>query len=124
MKELSVKLQAKPFPPKLIRQFIYQNNYFSYLNINLYIVNLYTDKNWDWSAISSNQNITWDIVKKYECIKWDYSCLSVHPNIKWEIIQAESDKPRDYQILFNNPNINLHIIEIYIKTILKTMLKI
>ena len=34
------------------------------------------DKKWDYSALSSNPNITWDIVKAHPDKPWDYSYLS------------------------------------------------
>lgn len=50
-------------------------------------------KNWNWEAISSNPNITWEIVQAYPKKKWDYTSLATNPNITWEIIQAHPEMP-------------------------------
>jgi hypothetical protein len=41
----------------------------------------YPDKNWNWTGLSENPNITWEIVRDYPDKPWDwnYTFLSRNP---------------------------------------------
>ncbi len=68
------------------------------------------EKNWNWYAISANNNITWDFIKKNPNIRWDWAGLSANPNITWDIITNNPDKPWHWDDMAGNPNITWDII--------------
>jgi hypothetical protein len=62
---------------------------------------------WDWNALSSNKNITWDIVKNNPDKPWNFRALSMNPNITWCIVQDNPDKPWNWGELSRNPSMLL-----------------
>jgi hypothetical protein len=62
---------------------------------------------WDWNALSSNTDITWDIVKNNPDKPWNFRVLSMNPNITWCIVQDNPDKPWDWGELSRNPSMLL-----------------
>ncbi len=75
---------------------------------------------WDWRAILSHPNITWDIIMtKIHPSKWDWKYISRNPNITWENIESTVlDKVKfpngvnwDWHELSKHPNITWEIIE-------------
>ena len=64
------------------------------------------DKDWDWSNISHNLNITWEIIQQNPNIHWDRYwqslCVSSNPNITWDIIRDNQDKPWNWTALSKN----------------------
>ena len=63
------------------------------------------DKPWDWAAISSNRNITWDIIKNNPDKSWDWEGISNNDmkngKEKWikNKIKIEIFKKISYKIL-------------------------
>jgi hypothetical protein len=47
----------------------------------LILLELYTNKPWNYSILSENPNITWEIIKNNLDKPWDYSWMSQNPNI-------------------------------------------
>ena len=80
------------------------NKWFQYILDN-------PEKDWDYSFLSENPNITWEIVKANPDIDWDYSWLSANPNITWEIVKKNPEKDWDYSNLSANPNITWEIVK-------------
>jgi hypothetical protein len=71
-------------------------------NITFEIVQTIPDKDWDYFGLSQNSNITWRIVQDNPDIHWDYDWLSMNPNITWEIVEANPDKPWNFNRLSRN----------------------
>jgi hypothetical protein len=53
----------------------------------------YPDKPWNWDALSSNPNITFDNVLAYPDKPWNWDALSSNPNITFDNVLAYPDKP-------------------------------
>ncbi len=66
---------------------------------------------WNWSSLSSNENITWDIVKENIERPWDWRCLTMNKNITWEIIKENIDLPWNWYELSRNENITWEIVK-------------
>ena len=49
----------------------------------------YSDKLWNWNAISRNPNITMDIIEKYPDKPWNWDIYH-NPNITMDIIDKVS----------------------------------
>jgi hypothetical protein len=79
-------------------------------NITWEIVQTNPDIPWKWYRLSRNPNITWEIVKENPDKPWDWSGLSLNPNITWEIVQANPDKPWSWDGLSLNPSITWEIV--------------
>jgi len=45
------------------------------------IVERHPEKDWDWTGISLNPNITMDFIERYPEKHWDWSGISYNPNI-------------------------------------------
>ena len=69
------------------------------------------DKDWDWSWLSCNPNITWEIVEANPDKPWRWYGLSDNPNITMEIVQQNLDKPWNWSLLSANPNITWEIVQ-------------
>ena len=63
------------------------------------------DKDWDWSKISENPNITWDIIQKNPEYYWDYEYVCMNPSISGEIIENNLDLLNDWTSISFNTNI-------------------
>ncbi len=85
-------------PPELI----YKNGKFNWL---LYFLLKYPEKNWNWSGISSNPNITLEIIQAYPDKPWNWFGLSTNSNITFDIVKANPNLPWDWFGLSENPNI-------------------
>jgi hypothetical protein len=68
------------------------------------------DKEWDWSLLSKNPNITWNNIQKHPELEWKWSEISGNPNITWKIVQENPDKPWDWSVLSRNPIITWEIV--------------
>ena len=68
-------------------------------NITIEMIEEYSNKPWDWRAMSWNKNITLDIINKYPNKPWNWDGISRNSNITMEFIE-------------NNP-INLGIGKVY-----------
>ena len=66
-------------------------------------INLTPQKEWNFSYLSANPNITWDIVSANPDKAWDYANLSMNPNITWDIVSANPDIDWNYRCLSMNP---------------------
>ena len=60
------------------------------------LIDKYPDKDWDWTFISRNPNITIEIINKYHDKPWEWDEISSHPNIKMSIIENNPDKTWDW----------------------------
>ena len=85
--------------------------------INIFIVNLFPNKPWDWDLILekiSIYHLKSEIVKKFslEIIEkynnqWNYKYLSKNPNITEEYILKHPDKNWDIEYLIKNNKIDI-----------------
>ena len=57
------------------------------MNILLYLLKKYPDKDWSWNYISRNPNITIDIIETHPEIPWNWDWISSNPNITMEFIE-------------------------------------
>ena len=59
----------------------------------------YHDKEWSWSDISSNPNITMDIIEANPDKPWIWSSMGIssNPNLTMDFINANSDKPWNWE---------------------------
>ncbi len=62
-------------------------------------------KPWDWFAVSSNPNITWDIVCELNNLPWSETGISMNPSIGIEIIKNNPQYDWDFYYVSQNPNI-------------------
>jgi len=72
------------------------------LNITWEIVRDNPGKPWSWFYLATNPNLTWEIVRDNPDKDWHYGYLSENPNITWEIVRDNLDKPWDWEYLSNN----------------------
>jgi hypothetical protein len=80
-------------------------------NITFEFVKENQDKPWDWIYLSLNPNITFDIVKDNPDRQWDWTYLSMNPNITWDIVKANIGKPWNWAALSLNPNTTWDIVK-------------
>jgi len=66
---------------------------------------------WNWTALSSNRNITWEIVKVFPDKEWDWNSLSCNENITLEIVIENPDKPWSSNGLSYNPNLTWEFVK-------------
>ena len=64
---------------------------------------------WNWSSLSSNENITWEIVKENIDKPWDWCVLSYNKNITWEIVNENIDMLLNWYWLSKNENVLLSL---------------
>ena len=85
------------------------------------LLDLYPEKEWDYSALSANPNITWEYIRAHPKIDWNYQYLSGNSNITWDIIQENLDSLDSlgeewcYLRLSTNPNITWEIVQAHPK---------
>lgn len=106
---------------KVTWEIIVDGNFFKYLdwdwrgvsenpNITQEIINNNPTKNWNYSYMSNNSNITFDFVKQHIDKPWDWRWLSQNPNITWDIIKQNPCYLRDYIYISHNPNLTWEIV--------------
>jgi hypothetical protein len=72
------------------------------------MIEKYPDKLWNWSNLSSNQNITIEFIQKYSNKPWSRYAIgnkidiSYNPNITMEFIEKYPDKPWDWDNISKN----------------------
>jgi hypothetical protein len=81
------------------------------------LIELYPDKPWNISYLSSSTYITIDFVIKHIELKWDMSRLSKNPsikisdmlkhkNLKWDMIYVAKNPSLTAQDILDNPDLN------------------
>ena len=83
------------------------------MNILLYLLKKYPDKDWSWNYISRNPNITFEFIEKHPEKAWNWNYISRNPNITMDIIEKHPEKPWNWDCISYNPNITMDIIEKY-----------
>ncbi len=59
----------------------------------------------------------WDLIQEFPDKEWNWTYVSKNPNITWEIIRDNLDNPKchwNWHSIFENPNITWEIIEDYL----------
>ena len=87
------------------------------MNILLYLLEKYPDKDWSWNYISRNPNITIDIIETHPDKDWSWNYISCNPNITMEFIEKHPEKPWTWNGISQNPNITMEMIEKHIDKI-------
>src|SRR4030067_148807 len=85
------------------------------------LVRKHRDKNWNWSWISSNPNITAEDIEedlsRNDPLPWDLEEIQKNPNINHEFIEAHLNDDRwkwDWEVISMNPNITPEFIEVHL----------
>src|SRR4030067_641718 len=85
------------------------------------LVRKHRDKNWNWSWISSNPNITAEDIEedlsRNDPLPWDLEEIQKNPNINHEFIEAHLNDDRwkwDWEGISMNPNITPEFIEAHL----------
>jgi hypothetical protein len=84
---------------------------FTTVNLLTTLIEKYPNKNWSWSRISCNHNITMEIIEKYPNKPWEWDCISWNPNLTIEMLEKYPNKPWQWGQISRNPNITMEIIE-------------
>ena len=71
----------------------------------------YPDKDWNWSCISANPNITLEFIDAYPEKPWEWSYVSINPNVTVEFINKNFYKDLNFK--------NCHLIKILLLNLLK-----
>jgi hypothetical protein len=64
-----------------------------------------------WSAITLNENTTFELMQRHSNKPWKWSIAGVKPNITFDIILQHPDKFNNWLAISRNPNITFDMVE-------------